>query len=65
VPQEFEEPDTEEGEVLVATAQGQPVAVEAGMDEENPASAENPPEKAVLYDPEKADEEQDRARTGA
>ena len=27
------------------------------MDDENPASAENPPEKAVLYDPEKEDEE--------
>jgi hypothetical protein len=62
---EFEEPDTEEGEVLVTTAAGQPIAVEAGMDDENPVSAENPPEKAVLYDPAKEDEDQDRARTGA
>jgi hypothetical protein len=47
-PLEFEEPDVEEGQVLTTTAQGEPVAVEAGMDGENPVSAENPPKSAVL-----------------
>ena len=64
-PEEPPEPvEPGEGEVVATTAQGQEIAVEAGMDGENPVSAENPPEKAVT-DPGADDEQRtERRREG-
>jgi hypothetical protein len=39
------------GSTTMVNASNQAVVVPMGMDGENPASAENPPEGAVLYDP--------------